>query len=167
MPTMIATRSCDDDDYFHGNGAPGEVKTGNTIDGCSNDISDDKVSFTLSFFVEQRDLVSEIFSFLDPPSLLKTCHAVSFLSSFLTHKHVIRSVSNTLRTETYDQDNECYRRNRHRHRHIQYHKIVVEKLIPNFQKHASTRQTPMQLLRSVSGRYCERCQLDLICVTGW
>ena len=126
-----------------------------------------EVSISKKFFYEQRDIVTEIFSFLDPPSILKMCHGMRLVSSFLTHKHVVRSVTNTLRGDTFDQENQCYRRNRHRYRHIQYHKIVVEKLIPSFKQKTSIRQSPMQLLRSVSGRRCKRCQLDLIPVTGW
>ena len=165
MTTMIATRNQEDVDNSD---VPreGKTETLSSIGRVANNI-DGELPISLSFFAEKRDLVSEIFSFLDPPSLLKMCRAMPIVSPLLTHQHVIGSVTNTLRSDTFDQNNECYRRNRHRYRHIQYHRIVVEKLIPNFQKDASTKQTPMQLLRSVSGRYCERCQLDLICVTGW
>ncbi len=122
----------------------------------------------ISFFWEQRDLVSEVFSFLDPPSLYKLCRGIPFVSPFLTHEHVVQSVACALTNDIYNENNQCYRRNRHRYRHIQYHRIVVERLIPNLQRQqASIKQTPVQLLRAVSGRHCQRCQLNLICITGW
>ena len=131
------------------------------------DNSNDNVQVSTKVFVEQHDLVSEIISFLGPPSILKFSRAMPFVSSHITHKHVIKSIENILRKDIYDQHNQCHRHNQHRKRHIQYHKIIVEKLIPVSEKQACVRQTPMQLLRTISGRYCERCQLDLICVSGW
>lgn len=131
------------------------------------DTKDRKLSLSRTFFTEQRDLVSEILLFLDPSSMFKLCRAIPSVRPVLTHDHVIRSVAKTMETDTYNLDNPCYRRKRHQYRHIQYHRMVVEKMIPKFQRQALTRQSPMQLLRAVSGRYCERCQLDLVCVTGW
>jgi hypothetical protein len=170
MSTMTSTRHHDDDvddssgDFRQGQLGQSESELANVDD---NQTKNRKLPSSVQFFAGQRDVVVEIFSFLDPPSLTRMCTALSFVTPFLTHVQVIRSVSNALKTEVYDLNNECLRRNRHRYRHIQYHRIVVEKLMPNIQKHACTRQTPIQLLQSATGRYCERCQLDLICVTGW
>ena len=167
MATTMTIRS------RHRDGDDGETPRASEIEypivridsGMSDD--DGNVSFPLAFFTEQQDLVSEIFSFLDPPSMFKLCRGMPFVSPFLTHEHVIHSVACTLTKDTFNENNQCYRRNRHRYRHIQYHRIVVEKLIPNLQRQASAKHTPIQLLQAVSGRYCERCQMDLICITGW
>jgi len=73
------------------------------------------------FFTEQREIVAEVFSFFDPPVDTKYVlrDAIRILVTGAQARHPF--VQETLRTDTFDQENECNRRNRHRYRHIQYH----------------------------------------------
>lgn len=139
-----------------------------------------------AFFQEQDDVVSEILSFLDAPSLLNMCNTTKKAASLLRYQHVFGAARRRRNSHSMTRIDE--KKNSHKNSCIILDKLakvyslnesstettstaVVTTANLKWTKRANaittttwtkrSRPSPLRLLQLANGKKCERCHRDL------
>jgi len=123
----------------------------------SNKTKTKEIPSSVLFSTEQREIVAEDFSFLDPPSIL------IFVAGYNSYHCSWHTSTSSIRARCTENGHV-----RPRERMLSPQSTQsAQSISSNPISQSSMRQSPMQLFRQLSGRRCERCQLNWIAVIGW